>query len=98
MKFVLIFWLLAGGATNLSTSGTATFDDEKACNAALDQLAQTWAPVDPFVSGIIMQQDVAKPRKPGICVPQASAPEAPTPTVVTTRPAVPGIPATKGTR
>lgn len=64
MKFLLIYWLIAG-PTNFAPTGTAVFDDKPACDAALQAIAQTF------------QADTK--GAPGVCVAQASEEPDPAP-------------------
>ncbi len=63
MKTVLIFWLLSG-PSNFAPTGTAIFDDQPACEVALQAIADEWS---------------QGKGKPGICVPQASEEATPEP-------------------
>lgn len=68
MKFLLIYWLFTANG-QLATTGNASFDDQTACQGALQQLAQAY-PAD-------------TKGAPGICVAESSDQDAPAPQIVT---------------
>lgn len=64
MKFLLIYWLIAFGGSEVVT-GSATFNDKASCQDALVAIGDAWPG----------QQ--AKQPAPGVCVPQGEASTSP---------------------